>query len=79
MATVRYFAAARAAAGVSTEDIPAGSLKELVDLLQERHGAGLARVLGACSFLVDGLASREPTTRLTGASTVDILPPFAGG
>ena len=42
-------------------------------------GIATARVLPACSYLVDGLVSREPTTPLTAASTVDLLPPFAGG
>jgi len=79
VATVRYFAAARAATGVPTETITVASLKELVDVLTLRHGERLTRVLGACSFLVDGLACREPTTPLTEASTVDVLPPFAGG
>jgi molybdopterin synthase sulfur carrier subunit len=79
MATVRYFAAARAATGTATEEIPAGSLKELVEALELRHGQRLIRVLGACSFLVDGLSCREPATTLTGSSTVDVLPPFAGG
>ena len=79
MATVRYFAAARAATGVETETIPAGSLKELVETLELRHGARLGHVLTACSFLVDGLSRREPATTLTEASTVDVLPPFAGG
>jgi len=77
VATVRYYAAARAAAGVPTEEIPAASLKELMDVLAQRRA--LARVLPACSYLVDGLVSREPTTPLTAASTVDVLPPFAGG
>jgi molybdopterin converting factor small subunit len=79
VATVRYFAGARAATGISVEEIPAGSLKELVEALELRHGERLRRVLGACSFLVDGLSCREPATTLTGASTVDVLPPFAGG
>jgi molybdopterin synthase sulfur carrier subunit len=79
VATVRYFAGARAATGIAAEEIPAGSLKELVEALELRHGQGLIRILGACSFLVDGLSCREPTTTLTGASTVDVLPPFAGG
>ncbi len=79
MATVRYFAAARSAAGVASEEVEAAALKELVDLLVERHGPRLARVLGACSFLVDGLSCREPTTPLSETSTVDLLPPFAGG
>jgi molybdopterin converting factor small subunit len=79
VATVRYFAAARAATGVTAEEIPAGSLKELIEALELRHGERLIRVLGACSFLVDGLSCREPATTLGEASTVDVLPPFAGG
>jgi sulfur-carrier protein len=78
VATVRYFAAARAAAGLTSEQIPAASLKELVDALTERHPP-LARILPACSYLVDGLVSRDATTPLTDPSTVDVLPPFAGG
>ena len=78
MATIRYFAGARSAAGTATETIDVGSVKELVALLEERHG-GLARILGACSLLVDGLACHEPATELLATSTVDVLPPFAGG
>jgi sulfur-carrier protein len=79
VATVRYFAAARAAAGVPVESVAARSVAELVALLEERHGERLTKVLGACSFLVDGLSCREPSTTLSEASTVDVLPPFAGG
>ena len=79
MATVRYFAGARAAAGTSSETVDAGSVKELVDLLEQKHGEKLTTLLGACSFLVDGLACREPSTALTPDTTVDVLPPFAGG
>ena len=77
MATVRYFAGARAAAGRSADTIDAGSVKELLDVLAER--APLARILPACTLLVDGLACHELSTPLTRVSTVDILPPFAGG
>ena len=76
---MRYFAGARAAAGRPAEEVPAGTLKELVEALEMRHGGQLGRVLGACSFLVDGLNCREPGTALTDSSTVDVLPPFAGG
>jgi len=79
MATVRYFAGARAAAGTPTEEIPAATLKELVEAVELRHGPRLGRILGACSFLVDGLVCREPATPLSATSTVDVLPPFAGG
>jgi molybdopterin converting factor small subunit len=77
VATVRYFAGARAAAGASVEVVPAASMAQLVETLARREP--LARVLPACSFLVDGLSCREPSTPLTETSTVDVLPPFAGG
>jgi molybdopterin converting factor small subunit len=76
--TVRYFAGARAAAGVAEETVSAATVRELVDGLSARD-AGLARVLAACSYLVDGLAARDPATPLSDGSTVDVLPPFAGG
>lgn len=77
--TVRYFAGARAAAGVTEETVPARDLADLLAGLSDAHGAGLAKVLTACSFLVDGVAARDRSVRLTPGGTVDVLPPFAGG
>jgi sulfur-carrier protein len=77
VATVRFFAGARAAAGTSTEAVDVGSVKELLDVLGDR--VALGRILPACSYLVDGLACHELSTPLTRDSTVDVLPPFAGG
>jgi molybdopterin converting factor small subunit len=79
VATVRYFAAARAAAGTGTETIDATSVGNLLQALEQRHGERLTKLLGACSLLVDGLTCREPSTALSSQSTVDVLPPFAGG
>jgi sulfur-carrier protein len=76
--TVRYFAGARAAAGVTEEVISAATVGELVGELSGR-GERLARVLGACSYLVDGLACRDRDAPLADGATVDVLPPFAGG
>lgn len=79
--TVRYFAAARAAAGNDEETIrlrPGTTLAELVAGLSERD-ENLAKVLKRCSFLCDGIAVRELGTALSDAQTVDVLPPFAGG
>jgi molybdopterin converting factor small subunit len=76
--TVRYFAGARAAAGVTEEVVAAATVRELVATLSDR-GEPLARVLGACSYLVDGLAARDHDAPLTDGATVDVLPPFAGG
>jgi molybdopterin converting factor small subunit len=77
--TVRYFAGARAAAGVDTEIREAGSLEELVGQIVDDHGEKLERVLTACSFLVDGTTTRDRTLSLAPGATVDVLPPFAGG
>lgn len=80
--TVRYFAGARAAAGVPHEDVElqaGATVADLVDLIAQRHGAALATVLAACSFLLDSIAVRDRTTPLPPEAEVDVLPPFAGG
>ncbi len=79
MVTVRYFAGARAASGVDAEQRSAATLDELVHGLAEAHGAKLATVLSACSFLVDGTTTRDRGLALSPGSVVDVLPPFAGG
>ena len=77
--TVRYFAGARAAAGVDTETRSAASLDELIGQIVDSHGERLERVLTACSFLVDGTQTRDRSSQLSPGSVVDVLPPFAGG
>ena len=84
--TVRYFAAARAAAGVAAEDLtlPAGATAaDLTDLLAVRHGSELGRILGISSLLVDDVVREELDGPLAAGDRpvvrVDVLPPFAGG
>ena len=79
--TVRYFAAARAAAGFDDEIIgvaPGTTVGELVHSLSERDPE-LAKVLSRCSYLCNGIAVRDLEKTLGDAHTVDVLPPFAGG
>lgn len=79
--TVRYFAAARAAAGADSETVvvrPGTTVAELVERLAVR-GSQLAAVLGRCSYLCDGVAVRDETAPLRTGNTIDVLPPFAGG
>jgi sulfur-carrier protein len=79
--TVRYFAAARAAAGSDSEELmvrPGATVAELVDGLGSRSQA-LAHVLVRCSFLCDGVAVRDQAHLLRAGNTIDVLPPFAGG
>ncbi|SDF72905.1 Molybdopterin converting factor, small subunit [Blastococcus aurantiacus] len=77
--TVRYFAGARAASGTDTETREAGSLDQLVGQIVDAHGERMARVLTACSFLVDGTQTRDRAMPLSPGAVVDVLPPFAGG
>ena len=79
--TVRYFAAARAAAGSDAEQLavrPGATVAELVDQLSSRNSE-LARVLCRCSFLCDGMAVRKHTEPLRTGTVIDVLPPFTGG
>ncbi|GAA4545215.1 MoaD/ThiS family protein [Mycobacterium paraffinicum] len=79
--TVRYFAAARAAAGAESERLvvrPGTTVADLVGRLAVR-GSRLADVLSRCSYLCDGVAVRDETATLRAGNTIDVLPPFAGG
>lgn len=79
--TVRYFAAARAAAGAESETVtvPAGAgVAELTQALAGRSER-LASVLRRCSYLRDGVAVRDHAAALAPGETIDVLPPFAGG
>ena len=76
--TVRYWAGARAAAGVDEETVEGvGTVGDLTGrLLSERPA--LAAVLPVCTVLVEGRAS-SPDAPLPAGSVVEVLPPFAGG
>jgi len=75
---IRYWAGARAAAGVDAEQVPAvATVADLVARLTEAHPA-LQPVLPVCSVLVGGRASTGEDPVPAGA-VVEILPPFAGG
>ncbi|MEV5506236.1 MoaD/ThiS family protein [Streptomyces orinoci] len=82
--TIRYWAAAKAAAGTAEEPYAAATLAQALDAARRRHARRpeFSRVLSLCSFLVDGdpVGAREHTTvQLTEGGTVEVLPPFAGG
>jgi sulfur-carrier protein len=75
---VRFWAGARAAAGVDEQRL--GGVTTVRDLLQRLSGAHprLEPVLPVCSVLVEGRASTGDDPVPPGA-VVEILPPFAGG
>lgn len=80
--TIRYWAAAREAAGVPEEEYDARTLAEALDAARAAHGERLTTVLSRCSFIVDdepvGVRSHDSITLRDGGS-VEVLPPFAGG
>jgi molybdopterin synthase sulfur carrier subunit len=83
---VRYWAAARSAAGVAEEAVGVTGPTTLADVTAEvvrRHAAGrFADVIGICSVLVgeQPVGSRDPhEVVVPPGSTVEFLPPFAGG
>lgn len=85
--TVRYWAAARAAAGVESDrfDIGAGTtLDRLLEQVHDRHvdRPRLPAVVGVCSVLVGDrpVGARRPAeVEIRPGDTVELLPPFAGG
>ncbi len=87
--TVRYWAAAKHAAGQAEDTLSAGTLSEALATAAARHPEApadgqpaLATVLARSSFLVDGepVGGRAPeTVVLAEAAVVEVLPPFAGG
>jgi sulfur-carrier protein len=80
--TVRYYAAARAAAGVETESVevpPGATVDILLKTVRATHGDDFGRVLDRCSFLLDEVAVRDRELSLHDGALLDVLPPFAGG
>jgi molybdopterin converting factor small subunit len=85
--TVRYWAAARAAAGVPQDQVAvseSSTLAEVLDNVRTLHGdrPRLADVIAVCSVLVGErpVGATDPAgVRLTDGDVVELLPPFAGG
>lgn len=74
---IRYWAGARAAAGVAEERVPPGTIGELMAGAGQRH-TGLEAVLPVCAVLLDGIPAR-PDVEVPAGAVVEVLPPFAGG
>ncbi len=83
--TLRYWAAAKDAAGVADEKVEAMTLAEaLVEALVAAGRAAdrLRPVLARSSFLINGApAGRRPpeSIMLSDDAVIEVLPPFAGG
>lgn len=82
LVTLNFWAGARAAAGTSAESVEAPTVAAALALVVERHAdARFTRVVRASSLLVDGVSTAgEALERpLADPTTVEVLPPFAGG
>jgi molybdopterin converting factor small subunit len=85
---IRYWAAAREAAGTDSEPFVASTLADaLAHAVDARGGAAagggaLAHVLARCSIVIDGdpVGTRDhANVKLAEGAVVEVLPPFAGG
>jgi molybdopterin converting factor small subunit len=84
MVTMRYWAAAKQAAGVAQETLSAATLAEALATALANRGAptDFQAVLARSSFLVNGeQAGRRAaeTVSLQEGAVIEVLPPFAGG
>jgi molybdopterin converting factor small subunit len=85
--TLRYWASARAAAGTDSDALEVAgpvSLAELVSRAREAHAdsSRFADVLSCCSMMVGDrpVTTDDPAAVIVQpGSTVEFLPPFAGG
>jgi sulfur-carrier protein len=82
--TIRYWAAAKDAAGVPEETVHAATLGEALEVVVagRQPDGRLATVLARSSFLINadpvGRAAKESIVLDDGA-VIEVLPPFAGG
>ncbi len=82
--TIRYWAAAKEAAGVAEESVEAMTLRDALNtaVASRKPDKRLETVIARSSFLVNadpvGRAARESIVLDEGA-VIEVLPPFAGG
>ena len=81
--TMRYWAAAKEAAGVAEQQLTADTLAAALSVAAETSGGSQLRaVLDRSSFLIDGnpVGRRAAeSVELADGNVIEVLPPFAGG
>ncbi|CAN5333240.1 MAG: MoaD/ThiS family protein [Nocardioidaceae bacterium] len=81
---VRYWAAARAAAGRPSDEVNAGTLAAVLDQVRRLRpdDQRFDRVVSVCSVLVNQTpvgSAEHAEIPVAAGSVVELLPPFAGG
>jgi molybdopterin synthase sulfur carrier subunit len=75
--TIRYWASARAAAGCDSEFFPGRHVGDVLEAAAAAH-PGLGVVLAVSTILLDGCVVTS-SELLSEGTTLEVLPPFAGG
>ena len=78
MAVLRLFASAREAAGLTTVEIPASTVGEVLDEASRRFGDGFVAVLASSKVWLNGEPA-SPSMAVAEADVVAVLPPVSGG
>jgi len=81
--TIRYWAAAKEAAGIAEQQLSADTLAAaLAAAVAATERAQLSGVLARSSFLIDGSPvgrRAAESVLLADGNVIEVLPPFAGG
>jgi len=78
VAIVNFYAAARAASGVSESQIDGATLGEVIASASTKYPK-LSAILPGCSYLINGAAESNSDIKVKIDDVIDILPRFAGG
>jgi molybdopterin converting factor small subunit len=78
MPVLRLFASAREAAGTARDEVPGGTLADVLANAVDRYGEPFAAVLVTCRVWVNG-EEVDTATALHKSDEVAVLPPVSGG
>ena len=78
MATVNFYAAARAASGLSVSEFEGQTLAEVIAAASKKFPK-LEQILPGCSYLINGSATLNLDIKVNPSDVIDVLPRFAGG
>ncbi|MDQ4069830.1 MAG: MoaD/ThiS family protein, partial [Actinomycetota bacterium] len=78
MAVLRLFAAAREAAGLTSDEVAGGTVGEVLDEARRRYGDRFSAVLETSKVWLNGEPA-DPDKPVDGNDVVAVLPPVSGG
>ena len=78
MATVNFYAAARAAAGTTRLTLNVNDVGALMAELTKLN-TKMAKLLPTCTYLLNGIACVDLNQKISESDEIDVLPQFAGG